>query len=337
MMMMRSLFALLLTVSTVSASTRVAVIEFNGNKGPAVRRTTATDSSTTVAGVSSFWNALHQTRSRSLQHAGMTVVPDLFGKVDSGIVIGVKNVDLDSIPALYGLLNEESGGVVGHLDVYGEQLDALLGKVDSEVEIVDIDDLVDKTKKHCHESGLTTMMVEDTSVGTLDSSITSVLQGVRNIAEESGKTIVVHLVVEEDSTSSRRRQLSRRLDENANEDQGEQGDNGEDNNNQDQNNQNQENQNQNNQNQNNQNQNGKQQENADGTIGNVYYGFGYYKNGEFVTPYKTMFQIQYFNIVLWTSVGLLATLFITIQLMMYMPLEPDTLLFGQSAKLAGEE
>ena len=38
---------------------------------------------------------------------------------------------------------------------------------------------------------------------------------------------------------------------------------------------------------------------------NGYYGYGYYNAyGEWVTPYKTMFQIQYFNVVLWTSLGL---------------------------------
>ena len=46
-----------------------------------------------------------------------------------------------------------------------------------------------------------------------------------------------------------------------------------------------------------------------------------------------MFQIQYFNMVLWTSVGLTVVLFYTIYQMMDMPLEADTLLFGESAKI----
>ena len=50
-----------------------------------------------------------------------------------------------------------------------------------------------------------------------------------------------------------------------------------------------------------------------------------------------MFQIQYFNIVLWTAIGLAAILFFSIFLMMYMPLMPDTLLFGESAKLVAED
>jgi hypothetical protein len=71
---------------------------------------------------------------------------------------------------------------------------------------------------------------------------------------------------------------------------------------------------------------------------NGYYGYGYYNDyGEWVTPFKTMFQIQYFNVVLWTSVGLALALFYTIFLMVHMPLEPDTLLFGESAKFVGDE
>jgi hypothetical protein len=70
---------------------------------------------------------------------------------------------------------------------------------------------------------------------------------------------------------------------------------------------------------------------------NGYYGYGYYNAyGEWVTPYKTMFQIQYFNIVLWTSVVLVVALFFTIYLMINMPLMSDTLLFGESAKAIGD-
>ena len=78
-----------------------------------------------------------------------------------------------------------------------------------------------------------------------------------------------------------------------------------------------------------------------------------------------MFQIQYFNVVLWTSIGLTVILFFTVYLMLNMPLmvritaamaslvsccrtsslsftivsllQPDTLLFGESAKLVGDD
>mmetsp|Transcript_13540 Transcript_13540/g.17119 ORF Transcript_13540/g.17119 Transcript_13540/m.17119 type:complete len:286 (-) Transcript_13540:183-1040(-) len=52
--------------------------------------------------------------------------------------------------------------------------------------------------------------------------------------------------------------------------------------------------------------------------------------------YKTMFQIQYFNVVLWTSIGLFMILFTANYMVMFMPLMPDTLLFGESAKMVAE-
>jgi len=68
-----------------------------------------------------------------------------------------------------------------------------------------------------------------------------------------------------------------------------------------------------------------------------YYGYGYYNDyGIWVTPYKTMFQIQYFNVVLWTSIVLVFVLISTIYMMIDMPMEADTLLFGESAKMMAE-
>jgi hypothetical protein len=50
-----------------------------------------------------------------------------------------------------------------------------------------------------------------------------------------------------------------------------------------------------------------------------------------------MFQIQYFNVVLWTSLGLAAILFFAIYMMVYMQLMADTLLFGESARISTDE
>ena len=55
-----------------------------------------------------------------------------------------------------------------------------------------------------------------------------------------------------------------------------------------------------------------------------------------VTPYKTMFQIQNFNVVLWTSIVLVIVLISTIYMKIDMPMEADTLLFGESAKMMAE-
>ena len=49
--------------------------------------------------------------------------------------------------------------------------------------------------------------------------------------------------------------------------------------------------------------------------------------------FKSMYDIQYFNVILWTALGLITILFYTIGLMINMPLMADTLLFGESAKM----
>lgn len=50
----------------------------------------------------------------------------------------------------------------------------------------------------------------------------------------------------------------------------------------------------------------------------------------------SIFQIQYYNICLWTALGLFGILLSANFMTMYMPLMPDTLLFGESAKMVAE-
>merc|ERR1712048_1120856 len=58
--------------------------------------------------------------------------------------------------------------------------------------------------------------------------------------------------------------------------------------------------------------------------------------GEWITTYKSMIHIQYSNVVLWTSIILILSVIISTGMMIYMPLMPDTLLFGESAKMVVE-
>merc|ERR1712151_877089 len=67
--------------------------------------------------------------------------------------------------------------------------------------------------------------------------------------------------------------------------------------------------------------------------GNGYYGY-FNDYGEWVTNYRTIFQIQYYNVVLWTTVGLFALAYVTNVMLVDMPPMEDTLLFGESAKMA---
>lgn len=280
---------LTLSVRRVDAATKVAVLEFG--KGGSVRRTDSEHAGTSVEGVASFWSALH-VDGRNLQYPGMTVVPDLFKKPDSGVVIAISGSQLGAMPSLSHLFSK-SKDVVGHMEVAGAGLNKLMSKVD-DLELGSVHTFVDSAKKHADKLGLSGYLtpVDSESAGALDAKITSLLKEIKKVAENSGKTIVVHVVVEEEVTPARRRLEEQNAENN----------------------------------------------NAANGENKQYFGYGYYNDyGEWVTPYKTMFQIQYFNVVLWTSVGLAVVLIYTIYKMLFMPLEPDTLLFGESAKIVGEE
>jgi hypothetical protein len=246
------------TVVEVS-STRVAVIELG--KTGAVRRTTTRNPETSVEGVASFWSALHSP-GRKLQHAGMTVVPDLFNKVESGMVLGVSGsgVDLDSMPYVASLITEEGNHVCGHMDVPGSHADAFLEKV-GDFETVEASSFVASAQRQASVPGLSAMKVsvDSTSTGAVDSQLRDLIQSLDEQATKSGKTIILHLVVEEEEGSERRRFLARRL-------------NNDNNNNENANNNN-------NQNADNNNANNNNEQQSSG-----YYGYGYYNAfGEWVS------------------------------------------------------
>jgi hypothetical protein len=292
------LLGIIASLSLTDAATHVAVLEF-GNKG-SVHASQSPNEVTTVLGVSSFWDALHN-KKRNLQHSGLTVVPDLFNRPDDGLVIAfnAEDVTLENMPFVQKVFSGENPSVVGVMKTRSTSLKDVLSGVPN-LENVDLNALSAACKNHLDADGFSGFLIES-STDNVDSSLAKALNEIQSFAETEKKTIVVHVVINMAELSSRRR-LSRQLEEqNAN------------------------------------------QENAAAEGDNNkefsgYYGFGYYNSqGEWVTPYKTMFQIQYFNVVVWTSVGLAIVLFFVIGLMVYMPLEPDTLLFGESAKFVGDE
>ena len=281
-------------LTTASASTKVAVLEVG--KAGTVRRTNSVDSGTTVEGVSSFWSALHTNRQQP-PHAGLVVVPDLFRKPESGVVIGISGVDLNvetQLPTVFSMIAEAP---VMELD--GSRVHALLSKI-PEFEEVTVESLSTSAVVHGSKKGLSGIIttVDSSNALLADGQLKGVMDELKKLAESMDETIVVHLVIEEDDAISRRRRLSRNLED-------QQGD----------------------------------AENAeDGKEYNGYYGYGYFNDsGEWVTPYKTMFQVQYFNVVLWTAIGLAVAIIYTVSLMVNMPLMADTLLFGESAKMVGDE
>lgn len=320
---MRVLLFLAVALATANAATRVAVIEL-GASGT-VRRTTAVNEQTSAEGVASFWSALHG-YGRKLQHAGMTVVPDLFSRPESGLVVGLTGVDLDNMPNLNGFMTAEEGnGVVGHMEVHGQACNKMMRNIKNSEE-VQYPTLSSTFESKASEAGISAlqMAVTTETANDVDMQLASLIQKADEEAKNSGKTVVLHLIVEEDDGAARRRHLARRLEDAGQQDgqQDAEGDQQQDN-------------------------GGDQQEDAGDQQDadaegnqqfNGYYGYGYYNAyGEWVTPYKTMFQIQYFNVVLWTSIGLVGTLFFSLYLFVYMPLMADTLLFGESAKVAHDD
>jgi len=155
----------------------------------------------------------------------------------------------------------------------------------------------------------------EASASVIDAAVGRALKAVQKLASETGSTIVVHLVVEEEEGAARRRLTSRRLeDENEND-----------------------NDNNDNENDNNENNNADGEDDDGAQQNSAYYSAGYYdSSGNWVSGYRTIYQIQLFNTNLWTSLGLLLILTYAIGLMVNMPLMPDTLLFGESAKMMGD-
>jgi len=282
--------------SFADATTTVAVMEFG--KGGSVRRTNSANTSSSVSGVASFWSAMHSPN-RGLQYAGMNVVPDLFNKAESGVIVGLmgSGLDLASMPTVSNIVQGEGQGVIGHMEIKGEKGAALLKKAPTKAFSTENLSSVQA------ENGAQAFKVDvnDFNAAKVDAQVDSLMKSLKKQAESSGKTVVLHLVVEEEEGAARRRALARRLNED--EESGEENNNGEE---------------------------GEEEGQS------AYYGYGYWNNGVWVTNYKTIFQIQYFNIVLWTSIGLVIILGYSTYLMVYMPLMADTLLFGESAKMMGE-
>ncbi|KAL7567575.1 hypothetical protein ACA910_000175 [Epithemia clementina (nom. ined.)] len=311
---------LFLILGIVDASTKVAVIELGF--GGSVRRTTSQSRATSAEGVISFIKAMHGTR--TLQHAGMPVVPDLFKKADAGVIVGLSGsgVNLESMPSIAELFDVENKFVVGHMETNGANCNTLISIAKTSEEIAGaLPESVLKASEKGVLAGVKMTVSDSTAADGVDKDIGAMINEMDMKFKQDGKTVVLYLVVEGDSSLERQRRLN-----DVNQDGGgQQGkyyflqkksyyDNQEGGN------------------------NGENDENPFAQMFAGYYGYGYYKtNGEWYTPYKSMFQIQYFNVVLWTAVGLFLVFFTSFLMMLFMPLEADTLLFGESAKMIGED
>lgn len=327
-----SAIGLLSAVSRTSASTRVIVLEFG--KGGVVHRTNSGRSRTSVPAVESFWSSLHVDdadgglNSRA-QHPGMSLVPDFFHRPHGGLVIGLTGVDLDEMKALQSYLRSNN---VGEFTLPGSQSTALL-KCDDEgatnvVKPVDefsslLDESIDVILSGYHRLWRLSSLPSKGDSRT-DQVLSSALMRLENSANENDYTLVVHLVLEEDKEVARLHKIAhksqRRLEDEDrdNEEDGEEDEKDDDEDEKDD--------------------DGNNNGNGGGYYGSnsLFYGFSYtLSNGNSYTPWRTIYQIQYFNIVVWSSLGLVAVTVFSMYLLMGMPLMPDSLLFGESAKLMG--
>ena len=255
-------------------------------------------------------------------YAGMSVVPDLFTKADLGVIVALGgNVaeKLESMPttmALVGATAAEEKSVVGQVKISGHVSNALVkgvvntsnGKADAVV--TDKNDFGRRlsSSSTADETGsldaVSLQVMDGEDAKEADEQLRRLIQRLKDESEASDKTVVVHLVVETNvpesevmSASSRRRLQDEDEEEENNEQQ--EGENNDENNN----NQNQE----------------------DG--GNSY---------TYAYNYKTMYEIQTFNVISWTAVGLVTVVFMVMGAFIGMPLYPDTLLFGFSSKIGSD-
>jgi hypothetical protein len=311
--MVRSIISLAIA-SALSAfcadATTVAVMELG--KGGVLHRTSSSSPTTSAGGIVSFWKSTHDADSkgntreyRTVQFPEMTVVPDIFSRADGGVVVGVTGaaVDLSLMPTLASLV-EEDGAALGHFHVEGKNGRKLLKHVNAP--LVNAQDFSrvagSKFQAAVTKEGnlLESVLVhvdDKEEAAAVDASLARMLKSLDEEAEKLGSTIVVHLVLDNEDTTARRRLLTEeRRKIEENNDQ-------------------------------------EEDENSDYT----YTIPGYYdSSGNFITPFKTIFQIQYYNIVQWTAIGLFTILLAANYMTINMPLMPDTLLFGESAKMVAE-
>jgi len=296
-------------------ATSISVLEYGS--GGTVHRTTATAPQTTASGVLSFFRSTHEVgnrksrRTSTTQYPGMNVVPNLFNRPDGGILIEISgdSVDLATMPTLRGLLENDSA--VGEFNMNhseGKKLTRQLGVKSVDSADIEAHTLM-KSKVAAAGDGNTLESMRfnvgpSASAADVDANLSRSLKAIADYSNENSSTLVVYLLVEEkDGIFSDRLAARRRLeDEDENDD-------------------------------------GGQEQNEEGEEGEQFSSaaYGYYKaNGEYYNPFREISDIQYYQVVLWTSIGLGAILLTANMMMLNMPLLPDTLLFGESAKVVAE-
>ena len=325
--------------AAATKQTTVTILEFGkgGTIHAATNSAAAASITTTPAAMTSFWKAMHPAKDgkySSHGYAGMAVVPDLFTKADLGVIVGMGgNVAThleNTMPTAMALLSGNSdSSSVGQVKISGHVSNQLIQGVVSEAKksdavVTDKDDFGRRLSSSTTEAGssldaMSLQVMDEADAQEADDQLRQLIQRLKAESEASGKTVVVHLVVEtvvpESVVSASRRRLQEDEDNN---------------NNNNNNNQNY----QQNQNYNNYNNNQNQQQDGENNNQNQQDGENGYTT--YVYNYKTMYEIQTFNVITWTAVGLVVIVFMVMGAFIGMPLYPDTLLFGFSSKIGSD-
>ncbi len=248
----------------------------------------------------------------------MSVVPDLFNKADLGVIVGlggnVAGYLEESMPTAMALLNGE--GKVGQVKISGHVANTLVQGMSADESasavVTDKEDFGRRlsSSSTANEASLDAMslqIMDDVDAKEADAQLRQLIQRLKDEADASDKTVVVHLVVETIVPDSVATSSRRRLQEDEDEEEGEQNNEGQ--------NDNQEGE-----------ENNDAQNQEDGENGYTTYAYNY----------KTMYEIQTFNVITWTAVGLVVIVFSVMGAFIGMPLYPDTLLFGFSSKLGSD-
>lgn len=301
---MRSLIALSLSALAIHTSaTTVAVLELG--KGGTLHRVGASTPTSSTNGVLSFFQSVHEAKSdgsqrqmRATQYPGMTVVPDLFSRPNGGIVIGIYGEGMSSLDdmPMVSALLGEETLSKGQFHIEGDESRKLMRAINASP--VKVAEFGDAVHSKSKQAVQSTV-----------NKIESVAVHITSVDELSAVDAHIHRMLKNLAAQAEQagvtilvhlvvddKQTSSRR-RLANE----------------------------------------QNNNDKNNDGNSYQIPGYYDgNGNFITPYRTIFQIQYYNICLWTAIGLF-TIFVSANLItVNMPLMPDTLLFGESAKMVAE-
>ena len=250
----------------------------------------------------------------------MAMVPDMFQRADGGLAVFLVSTEereeqlqmlvrqptyAKIVQDRVGALEMEGGESLMQALFSSSDVPVVSSQASEEDVLAKVADVVTKTGNE-----LQAISIEVEDAVQADQKLATIVNGLQ---KEKG-TYVLHVVLEDAAMSRRRLTSNNASQQQRNLGESEDGERDEDRE-EDRNEENDQNNNQ---------QNDQDGDNRDGN--------GYYSSSQ-DEDFISMYDIQYFNVTLWTALGLLTVLFYTVLLMINMPLMADTLLFGESAKM----